>query len=183
VVALAVSDADFDQALAEAHVRGRVYAGEGDHEARALAEALHGRLPVIYSGVGLLEAVNLRWRTQLHENAKVLAYGNLLPELDHNEIVGFEAAPEEVLRRVAVVVLRDREEHPQVVRRVEITREIVEPRVGLWCAVESEGGSRLSRMLSLVQLGDWVSYWLAMRGDVDPTPVESIQRLKATLAR
>jgi glucose/mannose-6-phosphate isomerase len=172
----------FEDAAAGADRRAQAYAhGEG-HDARDLAEKLHGCLPVVYSGVGLMEAVNLRWRTQLHENAKVLAYGNVVPELNHNEIVGMEATPEAVLRRVAVVVLRDADDHLQVRRRFAVTRRIVEPRVALWHEVESEGVSRLGRMLSLVQLGDWVSYWLAVRQGVDPTPVESIQRLKATLA-
>lgn len=179
---LALPDGDFASAVDEAEARGRRYAADGDHEAGRLADYLHGRLPVVYSGAGLLKAVNMRWRTQLHENAKALAYGNLLPELDHNEIMGFEAAPAEILERLAVVVLRDAEEHPQVQRRVAATQAIVEPRVALWQEVRSEGVNRLSRLLSLVQLGDWTSYWLAMRQGVDPTPVESIQRLKATLA-
>ncbi|MDX1420010.1 MAG: bifunctional phosphoglucose/phosphomannose isomerase [Rubricoccaceae bacterium] len=174
-------DATVDAAADEASLRARRYAEGGD--ARDLAGALHGTLPVVYSGNGLLEAVNLRWRNQLHENAKTLAYGNLFPELNHNEIVGFEATPSEVMQRVAVVALRDREDHPQVQRRFDVTREIVEPRVAGWHEVEAVGQSRLGRVLSLLQLGDWVSYWLAMAQEVDPTPVESIQRLKATLAR
>lgn len=176
----ALLDADFEAAAWEAAERARRYAEGG--AARDLADQLHGRLPVVYSGTALLEAVNLRWRTQLHENAKLLAYGNLFPELNHNEIVGFEATPEAVLARLAVVALRDREEHPQVQRRFEITRGIVAPRVALWHEAETEGETRLGRLLSLVQLGDWVSYWLAMAQGVDPTPVESIQQLKATLA-
>ena len=178
---LTLPDDAFEAAAAGAEARAARYAEGG--AARDLAERLRGRLSVVYSGTGLLEAVNLRWRTQLHENAKTLAYGSLLPELNHNEIVGFEAAPGEVLRRVAVVALRDRDDHPQVQRRFAATRAIVEPRVALWHEAETEGEGRLARMLSLVQLGDGVSYWLAMAQGVDPTPVESIQRLKATLAR
>jgi glucose/mannose-6-phosphate isomerase len=179
---LPLPDEAFEEAAGAAARRAQAYASGEGNAARDLAEKLHGRLPVVYSGTGLLEAVNLRWRTQLNENAKVLAFGNLFPELDHNEIVGMEATPEEILGRVAVVALRDRDDHPQVRRRFAVTREIVENRVALWHEVEAEGESRLGRMLSLVQLGDWVSYWLAMAQGVDPTPVESIQRLKATLA-
>src|SRR5690606_29637586 len=102
--------------------------------------------------------------------------------LNHNEIVGFEATPEAVMTRVAVVVLRDRDDHPQVQRRFDVTRGIVGDRAAGWYEVETEGEGRLGRVLSLLQLGDWVSYWLAMAQGVDPTPVESIQALKATLA-
>jgi glucose/mannose-6-phosphate isomerase len=179
---LSLTDEHFEKTLAEARERAERYAHGGANPARELAEALDGRLPVIYSGVGLLEAVNMRWRTQLHENAKVPAVGNLFAELDHNEIMGFEAAPPEIAGRMAVVVLRDADDHPQIQRRIEVTREIIEPRAALWMEAESEGESRLARMCSLVQLGDWASFWLAMRRQVDPTPVESIQRLKRTLA-
>lgn len=148
----------------------------------ALADELNDMIPVVYSGVGLLEAVNLRWRTQIHENSKTLAYGNLFPELDHNEIMSLEAAPKDLAKRLAVVALCDDEDHPQVKRRMDITRDILIDRVGKWIEIESEGGSRLARMLSLIQLGDWISFWWAMRLGVDPSPVGSIQELKKMLA-
>ena len=152
------------------------------NRAVALAETLHGALPVVYSGPGLLEAVNGRWRTQLHENAKAPAVGNLFPELNHNEIMGFEAAPEGIASRMAVVVLRDEGDHVQVQKRMAATRDLVQAGVASWTEVESDGPSRLARMLSLLQLGDFTSFYLAMLQGVDPTPVETIQQLKRTLA-
>ncbi|MEM0964414.1 MAG: bifunctional phosphoglucose/phosphomannose isomerase, partial [Bacteroidota bacterium] len=137
-------------------------------------------LPIIYTGVGLLEAVGMRWRTQIHENAKHPAVGNQLPELDHNEIMGFESGPNDLLAAMQVVALRDSSDHGQVGKRFEATRALVEPAVGGWTEVWSEGASRLDRMLSLIQLGDATSFWLAMRKRVDPTPVDTIQALKKT---
>ncbi len=177
-----VSDADLAETLEALRERGTHYAHMGPNPSLEVADALHGNLPVIYSGVGLLEAVNLRWRTQIHENAKTSAVGHLFPELDHNEIMSFEAAPPEIAGRMVVIVLRDRDDHPQIQRRMDITREIVQPYVGAWYDMESEGESRLARMCSLIQLGDWASFWLAMRQRVDPSPVGSIQRLKGMLA-
>ena len=176
-----VSAEDMAEALKAARVRTAHYAHMGSNPSFDMADALHGKLPVIYSGVGLLEAVNLRWRTQIHENAKTPAVGHLFPELDHNEIMSFEAAPREIAGRMAVVVLRDRDDHPQVSRRMDITREIVRPYVGAWYDVETEGESRLARMCSLIQFGDWTSFWLAMRQHVDPSPVGNIQQLKGML--
>ena len=173
---------DMAEALKAVRVRTARYAHMGPNPSFDMAEALHEMLPVIYSGVGLLEVVNLRWRTQIHENAKTPAVGHLFPELDHNEIMSFEAAPREIAGRMAVVVLRDRDDHPQVQRRMDITREIVQPYVGAWYEVETEGESRLARMCSLIQLGDWTSFWLAMRQRVDPSPVGSIEQLKGMLA-
>ena len=78
-------------------------------------------------------------------------------------------------------MLRDADDHPQVQKRYDATRALVEDGVGGWSEVYSEGESRLGRMLSLVQLGDAASFWLAMRKGVDPTPVETIQSLKKQL--
>ena len=178
-----VSDNAFDEAVDLARARSeRLGSPDGGNEATALAETLHGKLSVIYSGPGLLEAVNMRWRTQLHENAKAPAVGNLFPELDHNEIMGFEAAPEAVAEAMAVVVLRDEGDHPQVQKRMAATRDLVADGVASWTVVDSDGPSRLARMLSLLQLGDFASFYLAMLQEVDPTPVKTIQELKRTLA-
>ena len=178
-----LADAEVAAALDAARQRAARHDEDADgNPARDLATVLDGALPVVYTGTGLLEPVGLRWRTQIHENAKHPAVGNVLPELDHNEIMGFEAGPEAVLSAMQVVALRDADDHGQVGRRFDATRSLVEPRVGGWTDVASEGGSRLDRALSLVQLGDAASFWLAMVKGVDPTPVETIQALKKTLA-
>ena len=182
-------DAEFDDALAAARDRSGRHDQDADateagadNPALGLAARLDDALPVVYTGTGLLEAVGVRWRTQIHENAKHPAVGNVLPELDHNEIMGYEAGPAALLERVQVIALRDADDHPQVAKRFEATRDLIAPRVGGWTEVASEGRSRLARMLSLVQLGDAVSFWLAVRKGEDPTPVETIQALKKTLA-
>jgi glucose/mannose-6-phosphate isomerase len=180
---LDLSDATFEAALSSARSRaGRHDADVGGNPARDLSAEWMERLPVVYTGVGLMEAVGLRWRTQIHENAKHPAIGNVFPELDHNEIMGYEAGPPEVLPRMEILALMDADDHGQTRRRFEITRELVARTVSGWREIESEGDNRLDRMLSLVQLGDWVSFWLAMRKGEDPTPVETIQNLKGALA-
>ncbi len=178
-----LSDAEFDVALAAARDRAERHDGDADgNPARDLAASFEDVLPVVYTGVGLLEPVGMRWRTQVHENAKHPAVGNVLPELDHNEIMGFEAAPPALAERMHVVALRDADDHAQIVKRFEATRDLVAPGIAGWTELESEGDSRLARALSLVQLGDATSFWLAVRKGVDPTPVETIQALKKTLA-
>jgi len=172
----------FDAAVEDARERAaRHDADDASNPAKALADSWVGAWPLVYTGAGLLEAVGVRWRGQIQENAKHPATGNVFPELDHNEIMGFEAAPADLLARMRVVVLRDRDDHPQVVKRYAATRALVEPAVGGWTEVESGGDSRLARVLSLVQLGDAASFWLAMAKGVDPTPVETIQALKRQL--
>ncbi|NBC18673.1 MAG: bifunctional phosphoglucose/phosphomannose isomerase [Bacteroidetes bacterium] len=152
-----------------------------DNRALTLAQELKDTLPFIYAGAGRLEAVALRWQTQIHENAKMLATGNLFPELNHNEIMGWEQ-PAPVHEQVSVVLLRDPADHPQVKRRMDVTRDLIGHRAAHWVEVPAEGQHPLARVLGLINLGDWVSFYLAMLRGIDPTPVDLIGRLKATLA-
>ena len=175
-----IYEEDWDEA---AEVLTRLAADFGDpsdNMALRIARALKDRLPIIYSSTGLLEAVNLRWRTQLNENAKTLAFGNLYPELNHNEIMGWEDT-EWLVKRAAVITLRDKEDHPRVQLRMSIVREMLAHQVGFWAEIDTRGEGRLARMLSLVHLGDWVSLYLAVLRGVDPMLIRSIDRLKAAL--
>ena len=180
---LDLSDATFSAAIDAARERAARHDEDADgNPSRDLSAKWEGNLPVVYTGVGLLEAVGMRWRTQIHENAKHPAVGNVFPELDHNEIMGYESGPEDLLGRFAVVVLRDADDHDQVTKRFDVTRDLLRSDTASWTDLDSAGASRLDRVLSLVQLGDAASFWLAMRKGIDPTPVETIQQLKETLA-
>jgi len=147
-----------------------------------IAQFLKGKLPVIYSTTENLDSVNLRWRTQLAENAKVLAFGNVLPEMNHNELVGWKVL-KALMKQIAVVFLRDRGEHPRVRVRLNLTKELVNQYTPHVTEVRSEGRCRLARMFSLVYLGDWVSYYLALLNGEDPTPVRVIEDLKNELGK
>ena len=155
---------------------------EAANLAKRLARALHGRLPILYSGERPMGPVALRWRTQINENAKTLASSHVLPELDHNEIVGSEE-PRELLRKCQVLALRDREDHPRVLARLEITRRLLEKAGIATLVLDSEGAGRLARMFSHLVLGDWVSLYLSFIYGVDPTPVHKIDYLKIELER
>lgn len=148
--------------------------------ARDLARRLYGRLPVFYSGPGAPAAAAERSRAQLNENAKVLAWCSQLPELDHNEVVGWEA-PTPARERIFVVAYRDPGDHPRVARRFAATREVLGGVVPDWVEVEALGSSPLARALSLVQFGDWLSVHLAERNGVDPMSIAAIDKLKARL--
>ena len=152
------------------------------NKARNMAAALAGRLPVIYSACDRLDVVNLRWRGQIQENAKSLAFGNLLPEMNHNEINGY-GHPADLVKRVTAIFLRDREDHPRVAARIDASRRIIRRLGGEILVAESVGEGRLARIFSLIHLGDWVSYWLALINGVDPTPVPVIEGLKTELNR
>jgi glucose/mannose-6-phosphate isomerase len=150
------------------------------NEAKRLALTLSGGcLPVVYGGEVTASAA-YRWNSDLEENAKLLALHGVLPEADHNEIVGWSARE---ARRFHAVFLRDREERPAVARRFEATRTLIGRSAAGVTEVWSRGEGRLCRLLSLIYLGAWVSYYLALLRGVDPWPVPVIDRLKRRLAR
>ncbi len=151
------------------------------NQAKSLAGSLAGKIAAIYGSCGIMEAVAFRWRSQIEENAKNLAWHHVLPEMNHNELVGW-VHPEEVLRHVGVVMLRDRGDHPQVQRRFELTRELIAKRAGAFHEIWSEGESLLARILSVIYMGDFVSLYLAYLNNTDPTPVEVIDYLKKALS-
>jgi len=154
---------------------------ESANPAKQLARSLQASIPLVW-GAELTAPVAARWKGQFNENAKVPSYSSTLPELDHNEIVGFAGMPAELAGLAQLILLRDERQHRQVQRRFDLTRELVEQNVHRVLSVTAEGQSALARMLDLVMLGDYVSLYLALLRAVDPGPVEVIERLKARLA-
>jgi glucose/mannose-6-phosphate isomerase len=149
--------------------------------AKQLAQRLYGRLPVIY-GADILAEVAHRWKTQINENGKAWAFYEVFPELNHNATVGFPF-PTEVIRTVHVVLLRSPLFNERVKLRYEVTCELLDRAGVKYEYVDSEGNSPLSQMLSMVMMGDFTSYYLAILYRIDPSPVEVINYLKERLAK
>jgi glucose/mannose-6-phosphate isomerase len=144
-----------------------------------IADALEGTVPVVF-GADLTTPVAGRWKAQINENAKTPAFTAELPEANHNEIVGWaEGGP----GSLAAVFLTDRDQHPRLRRRFELTAQLVAPAAGALVEIETEGNTRTERLLWAVMLGDLVSLQLAARRGVDPSPVRVIDRLKSELGR
>jgi glucose/mannose-6-phosphate isomerase len=152
----------------------------GENPAKSLASSLHRKIPVIYGSQDRLDVIAVRWRGQISENGKQLAYSAALPEMNHNEIVGWEH-PGLLLRNVLPVFLRDREDHPRVQIRAEITRDILAEKGGGILEFWTDGESWLERLWTLILLGDYASVYLAFLNQEDPTPVEAIEGLKNRL--
>jgi glucose/mannose-6-phosphate isomerase len=149
--------------------------------AKLLAQTLWERLPVIY-GAGILAEVARRWKGQFNENSKTTAFYELFSELNHNAIVGYHF-PEEVLRRTTVILLDSEYLHERVRLRYTITQQLLEKADIAFEIVKGEGTSALSQMLSLIFLGDYVSYYLALLNNTNPTTITEIEFLKNSLAR
>jgi glucose/mannose-6-phosphate isomerase len=154
--------------------------GPDDGEAKALARRLHGTVPVI-AGAEVAAAAAYRWKCQINENAAWPAFASVLPELDHNEIVGWPAAAE--LGRFAAVFLEDPGAHPRNALRAELSAEQAAAGAAVVERVVAHGETPTERLVSLVLLGDLVSLYLAVLGREDPVDVAPIDALKAALAQ
>ena len=147
--------------------------------AKEIARGLLGTAPVIV-GAGLTTPIAYRWKTQINENAGQPAFAHELPELDHNEIEGWNGAPE--VGRFSAVFLDDSDTHPRVKERIELTEKLIASSAVSSFRVQSRGQTTIERVISLVLLGDLVSIYLAVLRGVDPAPVKQIERLKSELA-
>jgi len=148
--------------------------------AKQIALKLYNKIPVIWGAAGATEAVAQRWKGQINENAKAPAYWNVFPELNHNEIVGFQF-PAEILKKIHVIMLRDGQDHPRVQKRIEITKRIISGAVDGYTEVWATGDNLLARLFSLIYTGDYASLYLAALYGADPGPVRVIDYLKKEL--
>jgi glucose/mannose-6-phosphate isomerase len=152
-----------------------------DNFSKSLASNISVTVPVVY-GFGAYRAAAQRFKTQINENSKTPAKWESFPELDHNEIVGWEAA-ENLAELFSIILLRGKEEPEEMTLRIEVTKELLR-RAGLRTfEVWSRGRSRLARISSTISVGDFTSVYLAILKGVDPTPVRTIDLLKERIKR
>lgn len=149
------------------------------NEAKRTALALHGSLPAFY-GADALAPVAIRLANQVQENAKTPAWAGTMPEMNHNELVGWDGAAD--VDGLAAVFLRDRRESRAMTQRWDFTAETLRKRGVPLVQLEARGEHLLSRQMSLTLLGDAASAYLAVRRAVDPSPVGIIGELKRRVA-
>jgi glucose/mannose-6-phosphate isomerase len=147
-------------------------------QAKEIAALIAGAVPVIY-GADLTAPVARRWHTQMNENAKTLSWWGELPEVDHNELIGWSGTAGD--ERPAAIFLEDRDQHPRVARRFELTAAAIEPTAATVARVETAGETRLERLLWTVMLGDLLSLEVARQRGVDPVAVEAIENFKEAM--
>jgi glucose/mannose-6-phosphate isomerase len=151
-------------------------------QAEVLARSIGRTIPLIHGGGGLGAVAAHRWKTQMNENAKVPAFWNAQPEVCHNEIAGWGQHGDLTRQAFTLVNLRHDFEHPQVMHRFGITREVLDEVVADICDVHAEGDGELAQLLDLVMVGDFASTHLALQQGVDPGPVPTIDDIKTALA-
>lgn len=150
--------------------------------AKRVALILQHKYPIIYGADDYIDVTVTRWRGELAENSKHLASSHVFPEMNHNEIVGWDFPPE-LIRKFVVVFLRDSGDHKRVAKRIDITKEILSKKGISIVEVFSRGEGLLSRIMALIYIGDIVSFYLAILNGIDPTPVDRVTYLKKELAK
>lgn len=153
-----------------------------DNPAKSHAATLAGHTVCIYGSAGTTDIIAYRIKCQLCENAKMPAFAASLPELNHNEIIGMDNAVARGLN-AAVITLATPDDDALAVRRREWIEQRLTSKGIPVITLMAAGENRLERMLSLVQTGDFISYYLAILNGVDPTPIPAINDLKAHMSR
>jgi glucose/mannose-6-phosphate isomerase len=148
----------------------------GGSFSKTLASNICGTVPVVY-GFGFYRAVAQRFKTQFNENSKIPAKWEFFPELDHNEIVGWEAVSD-LAEDFSAIFIRDDNESDSIRERIEATKELMLKESVKAFEVRSQGKSALAKMSSVICIGDFTSVYLAILRGLDPTPVKSISFLK-----
>ena len=145
-----------------------------------LAKNIYNKIPIIYSDNSTMRVNGVRLKGQICENAKMLAYCNDLPELNHNEIVGWENN-KNILESLCVIWLKDYADNRRTKYRQKISQSILEEMNIDQYFIEVKGESFQERFLHMMFYGDWLSFWCAILHHTDPSPVEKIIRLKEEL--
>jgi glucose/mannose-6-phosphate isomerase len=144
--------------------------------AKKVASRLIDKIPMVY-GSPLFEGVAYRFRSQLNENAKVPSGSGVFPETFHNAVMGSEGNPDS-LANLALLLLRDNRDDEGMKNKIERFKELFSPSIGDIIQLEARGSGRLSRILSLVYIGDYVSSYLGLLNGHDPSSNRAIDELK-----
>ena len=157
------------------------YNQENDsNPAYEMAQNIHTKIPIIYGESEWTSIIALRYKGQFCENAKMPAYLNELPELNHNEIVGWEKN-DHLFKDMVLLWLKDDDDHTRVKYRQSISQSILNDLSIHQETIECKGENRIERFLHMIHYGDWLSYWCAIAHGVDPSPVVKISKLKDEL--
>jgi len=147
-------------------------------KAKMIAQFLNGKTPIIYT-TDRMEAVAVRFRQQINENAKMLCWHHVIPEMNHNELVGWRTENQDL----AVVFFRNKDDFPRNAVRMDINKDIINNYTSSIIEVYSKGASLIEKSLYFVHLGDWVSVYLAELRGVDPVEIKVIDFLKSELGK
>lgn len=143
-----------------------------------IADKIYDKTPVIYS-VDRLEPAAIRLRQQINENAKMLCWHHVIPEMNHNELVGWKDQRDDL----AVVMLRSENDYSRDRLRTDITKEIISGLCSTVIEIDAIGNSKIEQIFYLVHVSDWISWYLAEKRNMDAVEIDVIDYLKKELGK
>lgn len=147
-------------------------------KAKTIAQKLNGKMPIIYSGASY-EGLAVRVRQQFNENGKILCWHNAIPEMNHNELVGWRQKDDNKV----VLLLRNEDDFERTKLRMEINKKVIKKYTPNIIELVSKGNSYWERIFYFIHLTDWVSVFIADLNGNDATEVQVINELKGALAK
>lgn len=147
-------------------------------KAKAIAQKVNGKLPIIYTASDY-EGLAIRVRQQINENGKMLAWHGAIPEMNHNELVGWRDKDASKV----VLLLRNETDYERIQTRMEINKKIIKKYTPNIIEIYSKGKSYWERIFYFIHLTDWLSVNLADLRHVDANEVKVIDFLKGSLAK
>ncbi len=148
---------------------------ELEKEGKTLAKKLVDKIPIVYASSNL-QAVARIWKIKFNENSKIPAFYNYLPELNHNEMVGYTQVKKS--SNFHVLIIKDKDDHERITKRMNLLSDILKNKKVAVDFIETKEGSLMFRMFASLLLGDWTSYYLALNYNIDPTPVAMVEEFK-----
>ena len=145
-----------------------------------IAKKIHRTCPIIYGTEDLTGVIAFRFRCQLAENAKMLAFHHNFPEQNHNEIEGWTSNAN-IFNNFSIIWIRDIDDHSGIKKRMDVSYSLLESKPSTHIVIDQTGINKIQRLLKLIHLTDWISYYTALLNNVDPTPVEIIETLKSKI--
>jgi len=146
--------------------------------AMSVAKLIHKTTPLIYASP-LTEVAANRWKGQIQENAKMFAFGSVIPEMNHNEINTFGNITDP--SQYSALFMTDKDDGMQIAKRSRICCDIIKEKGLITYQLASDFEKPLHRLIDLIVLGDWVSYYMAIFNNQDPTPIDLIIDMKERL--
>ena len=149
-----------------------------EKKGKEIAKKIIRKTPIIYAPYQL-KIIAKNWKIKINENSKTPAFWNYFPELNHNEMVGFTNP----INKFIIIFLRDKNDSKQINKRIAITAKLFSEKNIENIIIDIEGNDYLEKFLTGSILGDWVSYYLALSYNQDPTPVDMVEDLKKLLEK
>ncbi|PIX90422.1 MAG: bifunctional phosphoglucose/phosphomannose isomerase [Candidatus Moranbacteria bacterium CG_4_10_14_3_um_filter_45_9] len=147
-----------------------------EEQGKILSKKLVGKTPVVYA-TPQYKSVAMVWKIKFNENAKTPAFWNFFPELNHNEMVGWTLPQGKFM----ILMLRDSDTHPRILKRFEITAELLRSKGTDVEMIDMVGASVFEKIFGTILIADFASYYLALEYGQNPTPVDMVEELKALL--